>query len=65
FRRNDGQSVLVLANFSELPQTIAARRLRTLGLKKTVTDVINGGIIVATGQLELEPYQLAVLLAAE
>ncbi|MEZ5842059.1 MAG: alpha-glucosidase C-terminal domain-containing protein, partial [Hyphomicrobiales bacterium] len=65
FRRHQGQSVLVLANFSEKPQTIAARRLRTLGLRRTVTDVIKGGIIIATEQLELEPYQLSALLAAE
>jgi amylosucrase len=63
FRQHDEQSVLVLANFSERSQAIEARRLRTLGLKKTVTDIINGRIIVATEQLVLEPYQLVVLLA--
>ena len=64
FRRHEEQSVLVLANFTERAQTLSARRLRTLGLKKTVTDIVAGRIIVATEQLVLEPYQLAVLLAA-
>ena len=65
FRRHEGQSVLVLANFSEKPQMVAARLLRTLGFRKTVTDILKGAIIVATDELELEPYQMAALLAAD
>ncbi len=64
FRRHESQSMLVLANFSETEQVLSARRLRTLGLRKTVTDILAGKIIVATEQMQLAPYQLAVLLAA-
>jgi amylosucrase len=64
FRQQEGQSVLVLANFSEREQVISARRLRLLGLRKTVTDIASGRIIIAQQQLSLEPYQFAVLLAA-
>jgi amylosucrase/maltose alpha-D-glucosyltransferase/alpha-amylase len=64
FRQQDEQSVLVLANFSEQAQIISARRLRLLGLRKTVTDIASGRIIIAAQELSLEPYQLAVLLAA-
>ena len=62
FRQHDEQSVLVLANFSEERQLIPARRLRLLGLRKTLTDLVAGKILVATEQLELEPYQFMVLL---
>lgn len=64
FRRHENQSMLVLANFTEREQIISARRLRTLGLRKTVTDILAGKIIVATEEMRLAPYQLAVLLAA-
>ncbi len=64
FRRHENQSMLVLANFSEREQILSARRLRTLGLRKTVTDILAGKIIVATEEMRLAPYQLAVLLAA-
>jgi amylosucrase/maltose alpha-D-glucosyltransferase/alpha-amylase len=64
FRQHDEQSILVLANFSEKEQTISARRLRLLGLRKTVTDIANGRIIIAAQEMSLEPYQLVVLLAA-
>jgi len=63
FRQQEGQSVLVLANFSEREQTMSARRLRLLGLRKTVTDIASGRIIIAQQELSLEPYQFAVLLA--
>jgi len=64
FRRHENQSMLVLANFSEHEQVLSARRLRALGLRKTVTDILTGSIIVATERMKLAPYQLAVLLAA-
>ncbi len=62
FRHHPEQSVLVLANFSEHNQIIAAKRLRLLGLRKTITDIVAGRTVVATEQLVLEPYQLMVLV---
>ncbi len=64
FRRHEHQSMLVIANFTEKEQILSARRLRTLGLRKTVTDILAGKIIVATEEMRLAPYQLAVLLAS-
>lgn len=62
FRHHEEQSVLVLANFSEEEQIISAKRLRMLGLRKTITDIIDGKTIVATQQLVMDPYQLKVLV---
>lgn len=62
FRHHDVQSVLVLANFSSQGEVISAKRLRLLGLRKTVTDIVAGKTIIATQQLTLEPYQLMVLV---
>jgi len=61
FRSHDSQTVLVLANFKDAPQKLEARRLRMLGLRKTVVDQVAGRTIVATHELELGPYQLMVL----
>lgn len=62
FFRNHGQySVFVLANFSEQEQRLEARRLRMLGLRKTMVDMFGGHTITATQELIMEPYQLLVL----
>jgi amylosucrase len=61
FRQHADQSVLVLANFTEREQSLAANRLRLLGLRKTLTDVIAGRTLIATQTLTLEPYQFMVL----
>lgn len=61
FRNQEEHSALVIANFSENSQEIAAKRLRSLGLRKTVVDTFKGEVITAGRQLELEPYQLMVL----
>jgi len=61
FSSQEQYSVLVLANFTEREQTIEARRLRGLGLRKTVVDMVAGMVITATQQLTLEPYQFMVL----
>ena len=63
FRQHAEQSVLVLANFSEREQVLAANRLRLLGLRKTVTDLMAGRTIIATQSLAVEPYQFMVLLS--
>lgn len=62
FRLHNEQNVLVLANFSDHQQVIAASHLRLLGLSKSLTDIVAGRTIVATQQLEIEPYQFMVLL---
>ncbi len=62
FRHHDAHGVFVLANFSEKEQTIAANRLRLLGLRKTFTDIVAGKTITATQKLVLEPYQFMVLV---
>ncbi len=64
FRQHAEQSVLVLANFSEHEQNLAANRLRLLGLRKTFTDIIAGKTITATETLTLDPYQFMVLLGS-
>lgn len=61
FRTNGDHSVLVLANFSEQPQHIEGTRLRLLGLRKSVVDLVAGRTIVAAHTLELEPYDLMIL----
>jgi amylosucrase/maltose alpha-D-glucosyltransferase/alpha-amylase len=61
FRTNGDHSVLILANFAAQPQTIEGRRLRLLGLRKSVVDLVAGRTIVAAHALELEPYDFMVL----
>lgn len=62
FRHHEEQSVLVLANFSELEQQISAKRLRLLGLRRTITDIVAGRTVIATQTLKMEPYQMMVLV---
>lgn len=62
FRHHHGQSILILANFSEQEQSVAGRQLRLLGMRKTFTDVVAGKTITATQVLALEPYQFMVLV---
>jgi amylosucrase/maltose alpha-D-glucosyltransferase/alpha-amylase len=61
FRTNGENSVLVLANFSEKPQPIEGRRLRLLGLRKSVVDLVAGRTIIAAQTLEMEPYDFMIL----
>ena len=61
FRTNQDHSVLVLANFSERPQSIEGRRLRLLGLRKSVVDLVAGRTIIAAHELTMEPYDFMVL----
>lgn len=62
FRTTNEQSILVLANFSDQAQTVPAPRLRQLGLKKVLTDIIAGQTVIAAKVLEMEAYQFMVLL---
>jgi len=61
FRTNGDHSVLVLASFSDAIQRIEGRRLRLLGLRKSVVDLVAGRTIVAAHELTLEPYDFMVL----
>ncbi len=61
FSTNGDHSVLVLASFSAQLQTIEGRRLRLLGLRKSVVDLVAGRTIVAAHALELEPYDFMIL----
>lgn len=62
FRRHEGQSVLVLASFSEQPVTLSAKRLRLLGLRKILTDIVSGQTINAVRELSMAPYQFMILV---
>ena len=61
FRTHQSQSVFVLANFSEQQQSVDARHLRLLGLRRTMVDMVAGRAVTATQELILEPYQLMAL----
>ena len=60
-RSAGGHTAFVLANFSELPQEVEARRLRRQGLRKSVLDLYTGRRLTAAHKLTLEPYQFMVL----
>ena len=60
-RSNDEGTVFVLANFSEKDQHLEARRLRQMGMRKTMVDLFAGKTITAAERLSMEPYQFVVL----
>jgi len=60
-RSNEQSTVFILANFSEKEQFLEARRLRQMGMRKTMIDLYTGRPITATQQLVMEPYQFMVL----
>lgn len=62
FCHHDEQTALVLANFSDHTQPIAGTRLRHLGMRKTITDLVSGKSITAMHELVMEPYQFMVLI---
>jgi amylosucrase len=61
FRSNEQHIAFMLANFSEQAQRLEARRLRQMGMRKTMVDLYAGRVITATQELEMAPYQLMVL----
>jgi amylosucrase/maltose alpha-D-glucosyltransferase/alpha-amylase len=61
FRTSGDHSVLVLANFTNSSQNLEGRRLRLLGLRKSIVDLVAGRTIVAAHALALEPYDFMVL----
>jgi amylosucrase/maltose alpha-D-glucosyltransferase/alpha-amylase len=64
FRSNAEHVAFVLANFTEQEQRLEARRLRQMGMRKTMVDLYAGQVVTATQELVMEPYQLMVLARA-
>ena len=60
-RHNEGQRILVLANFSEGEQLIAANELRLHGLAYRFTDLVTGSQPAADEDLALAPLQFVWL----
>ena len=60
-RAREAETVFVLANFGEEEERVEARRLRQMGMRKTVVDLYSGRTITATKELILDPYQFLVL----
>jgi amylosucrase len=62
-RQHAGQRLLLVANFSEFPQSLSANRLRLYGMGYRFTD-LNTGVSVSAGEvLALAPYQFVWLEA--
>jgi amylosucrase/maltose alpha-D-glucosyltransferase/alpha-amylase len=60
-RTGERHVVFVLASFSESPQRLEGRRLRQMGMRKTMVDLLAGRTVTAMQELVMEPYQLMVL----
>ena len=60
-RHHDQYDAFVLANFSEQEQRVEARRLRQMGMRKTMVDVYAGRTVTAAQELLMGPYQFMVL----
>ncbi len=61
-RWNEGHLLVVVANFSDAPQTVNMRRLRTEGLAHFFKDTLSKRTISTHDTLELEPYELLWLV---
>jgi amylosucrase len=55
-RNHEGNRLLVLANFSDQPQTVAGNRLRTAGLGRFFQDRIGNATVATSTDVSLEPY---------
>lgn len=62
FRHHPEQTTLMLANFTEDEQAISGAKLRQLGLRGTLTDLLAGQMLTATQTLDMQPYQFMVLV---
>jgi amylosucrase len=60
-RSHGGQRIMVIANFSERPQVMAANRLRLFGLNYHFTDLNTGKYFSASEPLSLGAYQFVWL----
>lgn len=57
-RIHDSSRVLVLANFSEHPQTVSGNIIRTAGLGRFFEDVLADETVSTSADIPLAPYQL-------
>jgi len=62
-RQYTGTRILILANFSERTQRVAANIIRNHGLSYTFRDIVTGGAVNLHGDLMLEPYRFVWLAA--
>jgi amylosucrase len=62
-RRAGADQVLILANFTEREQTVAANVLRTHGLAYTFTDLVTGELVACDRDFLLTPYRFVWLIA--
>jgi amylosucrase len=60
-RVNDGSRLMVLANFSEFPQSIEGNLLRTKGLGRFFGDAIGGETFATSTDVTLRPFQIVWL----
>jgi len=64
-RQHAGARILILANFSERDQPVAANTVRNHGLSYTFRDLVSGQTIALRADLILAPYQFLWLEASE
>ncbi|MDQ2809148.1 MAG: amylosucrase, partial [Chloroflexota bacterium] len=62
-RQGAGPPVLALANFSEVPQTVAANELRLYGLSYRFRDLVSGESLRLVADLPLDSYRFRWLVA--
>jgi len=60
-RTKEGHRLIVLANFSDQPQSIDGNLLRTAGLGRFFEDMIQNNTFVTSEPVTLEPYQVVWL----
>ncbi len=60
-RQHAGERVLILASFTEQPQTIPANEFRLQGLTGTFTDLVSGKTLEPGQDLALSPFQFVWL----
>ncbi|MEM7344296.1 MAG: alpha-amylase family glycosyl hydrolase [Chloroflexota bacterium] len=61
--RHEGESLLVITNFSEQPQSLPLARFRTYGLEASLQNIITNEPINLVRTYEMQPYEFLWLLA--
>lgn len=57
-RRNNGNRILVLANFSDQPQTVTGNTIRTAGMGRFFKNLLSDEVVATSDDLVLDPYEL-------